>query len=67
MLDRILTEHGHTAAVADSAGTVADAILNLWRKWRNAGLPDTPVANRYTTEEAVRQILELVPATGNRH
>lgn len=66
MLNRILTEHGHTAALADSPQAVADAILNLWQKWRNAGLPDNPVASRYTTAGAVRQILELVPATDTR-
>ena len=59
MLDQILEREGHIHVVATDAAAVGEALRALWKRWRTDGLPDHGRQSPYSTQAAVRRILDL--------
>jgi hypothetical protein len=54
----LLESLGHLTVTADDAEGVRQALDNLWSRWQAAGLPDNGILSPYTTEAAVKTIVE---------
>jgi hypothetical protein len=59
-LEGLLREQGHQAVAATDGDAQTQAIVALYRRWRDAGLPDNGRGSPYTTGAAVEQMLDWV-------